>query len=62
MFSRGHVVMKGGLHVVYRLKDEDITPPEPSDLGAEKGDAIGAFAVAMLTIALIALIIGVQIL
>jgi hypothetical protein len=50
--------------VVYRLKDEDITPPEPdpSDLGAEKGDAIGAFAVALLTIALIALIIGVQIL
>ncbi len=50
--------------MVYRLKDEDITPPEPdpNDLGSEKGDAIGAFAVAILTVVLIALIIGVQIL
>lgn len=54
----------GGPGVVYELKDEDITPPEPdpSDHGAERGDAIGALAAAVLTVVLIALIIGLQIL
>lgn len=50
--------------MVYELKDEDIIPPEPDrhDEQSERGDAIGAVAVAFLTIFLIGLIIAVQIL
>lgn len=50
--------------MVYELKDQDVTPPEPDpdDQRSVKSDAAGAIGIAVLTIALIALIIGVQIL
>jgi hypothetical protein len=50
--------------MVYELKDQDVTPPTPApaDQRSVRGDAAGALGIAVLTIALIALIIGVQIL
>jgi hypothetical protein len=53
-----------GTDMVYELKDQDVTPPspEPGDMQSVNRDAAGALGIAVLTIALIALIIGVQIL
>ena len=50
--------------MVYELKDQDVTPPTPNagDVKSVNRDAAGAIGIAVLTIALIALIIGVQIL
>jgi hypothetical protein len=50
--------------MVYELKDQNVTPPtpDPEDVRSARNDAIGALAIAALTIGLIALLIGVQIL
>lgn len=50
--------------MVYELKDQNVTPPtpRPDDQRSVNSDAVGAIGIAVLTIALIALIIGVQIL
>ena len=50
--------------MVYELKDQDVTPPEPDpdDVRSARSDARGALAIAVLTISLIVAIIWVQIL
>ena len=50
--------------MVYELRDQDVTPPEPDpeDVRSSKSDARGALGIAVLTIALIVTIIWVQIL
>lgn len=50
--------------MVYQIKDQDVTPPEANavDQRSARSDAAGALAIAALTIVLIAVIIGVQIL
>jgi hypothetical protein len=50
--------------MTYQLKDQDVTPPPP-DPAAQRSiarDGAAAVAVLLLTVGLIALIIGVQIL
>jgi hypothetical protein len=60
-----HIVRHiGGTHVVYQLKEQDVTPPPP-DPEAQRSatrDAVAAVAMAVLTAGLIALIVGLQIL
>jgi len=53
-----------GDDMVYELRDQDVTPPEPDpeDVRSSKSDARGALGIAVLTIALIVTIIWVQIL
>lgn len=48
----------------YQLKDQDVTPPvpDPADLRSLQRDGAAAVAMVVLTAALIALIVGVQIL
>lgn len=50
--------------MVYELQDQDVTPttPQPEDQRSVKSDTVGAIGIAVLTIALFVLIIGVQIL
>ena len=50
--------------MVYQLKDQDVTPPplDPAHRRSAARDGAAAVAMALLTIGLIALIIGVQIL
>lgn len=51
-------------HMVYEIKDQDVTPPVPatSDERSSRRDAAGALGIAVLTIVLIASIIVFQIL
>jgi hypothetical protein len=50
--------------MVYELKDQDVTPPEPDpdEARSARSDAFGAIAIATLTFALIVAIVWVQIL
>lgn len=50
--------------MAYQLKDQDVTPPPP-DPALQRSvarDGAGAIAIALITLGLIALIVGVQIL
>ncbi|MEC7580271.1 MAG: hypothetical protein VX728_04465 [Actinomycetota bacterium] len=50
--------------MVYEIKDQNVTPPEPNpdDIRSSRNDAAGAFAIALITAGLIAAIIFFQIL
>ena len=50
--------------MVYQLKDQDVTPPppDPENQRSATRDAMAAVAMIVLTVGLIALIVGVQIL
>jgi len=50
--------------MVYEIKDQDVTPPEPNpdDISSSRNDAAGAFAIVLITAGLIAAIIFFQIL
>jgi len=65
--QRRQLVLAGRIwstHMVYEIKDQDVTPPVPtaSDERSSRRDAAGALGIAVLTIALIASIIAFQIL